>query len=72
VSAITDEHGRYRIEGLPGATYHVTVYAGGAALERDGVGVSTLDPTTLDVAIDAGAVVFSSGDMIENTYIVGD
>lgn len=52
-TAISDEHGSYVLTGLPSASFDVTFYYADLTVERDGVGVGSLDATVLDVTIEA-------------------
>ncbi len=61
-TAITDEHGAYRIDNLPPGTYVVTFYYSDVTIERAGVAVGVARTSPVYVKLDTGA---SAGEVIE-------
>lgn len=71
-TAMTDQQGRYKIEGLPAGVYVVTISAKGFTdVTREGVNVAENQTATLDVKLEVASigaeVTISSGGMKANT-----
>ena len=79
-TAISDEHGDYEITGLPTGSYLVTFYYSDLTVERDGVMVSSFDPTPVFQKLDTAAMYqgpitvtmdsTSQGITIDKNYVV--
>ncbi len=77
-TAITDEHGAYRVTSLPSGSYLVTFYYGELTVEHGNVTVSSLDVTPLLERLDPASIrsqpvvitmdegVTFSGDYVRN------
>ena len=61
-TAITDEHGNYRILGLPAGYYTVTFYYADQTVERTEVASREIEATRLDLSIDP------NGHAVRPTY----
>lgn len=77
-TAITDEHGAYKVTSLPAGSYLVTFYYGELTVEHDNVIVSSLDVTPLPERLDPASIRYQpvvitmdegvtfSGDYVKN------
>ena len=61
-TAITDEHGNYRVVGLPAGYYTVTFYYADQTIERTQIASREIEATQLDLSMDPNAHPSRLGD----------